>query len=75
MSMTSIPVYTCDRCGHTETITHPGNLYPWAVVFARQCNGPFRIGEDSANGRAPKGADLCPTCTASLKQWWEVEAA
>lgn len=72
MSTTSIPVYTCDRCGHAEEMRTRPPLYEWGVLFARQCNGPFSIGNETYSDGKIKGADICPTCVATLKSWWTI---
>lgn len=72
MSCTSIPVYTCDRCGTTQEIRHNHQIYDWGVLVARQNNGPFAIGDQKYKDGRMKGADLCPTCTATLKSWWMI---
>lgn len=72
MSTTSIPVYTCDRCGHTQEMRESPALYEWGVLSARQFNGPFSIGNETYADGKIKGVDLCPTCVATLKSWWIV---
>lgn len=72
MSSTSIPVYTCDRCGTTEEIRQNHQIYDWGTLIARQNNGPFSIGAEKCKDGAIKGADLCPTCTGTLKSWWMI---
>lgn len=70
MSSKSIPVYTCDRCGHCDEIRSRDILYGWGVLVARQNNGPFSIGDEKYDDGKIRGADLCQTCVATLKSWW-----
>ena len=72
MSTTSIPVYTCDRCGHVGEMRTTGDLYSWGVIFSRQNNGPFSIGDNAYSDGKVRGADICPTCVATLKSWWTI---
>lgn len=72
MSAKSIPVYTCDRCGHSDEIRETSTLYAWGVLFSRQNNGPFSIGDQKYDDGKTRGVDLCPTCVATLKSWWTI---
>lgn len=53
---------TCDRSGHTDTVTGTASREGW------QFSAP--IGWLHIDlGDAGPGKDLCPVCVAELKQW------
>jgi hypothetical protein len=63
MARKELPVLTCDRCGHVETIDVPHKEHPWGKITAGQVNGPLNA---VLNGR-----DLCPKCIDQLMAWWK----
>lgn len=71
MSITSLPIHTCDRCGNKEELRQAERGYVWGKLLAAQANGPFRIGSYDGKSVFPAGGkDLCPNCLQSLEQWW-----
>lgn len=69
MSKSTIEVMTCDRCGGSEEIRQSAKIFPWSSISAIEVNGPFQI------GTRDRRADLCPSCTVDLRNWWEAGAA
>ena len=64
---TTVKTFTCDRCGDTET-----SPLGWTSISAAQLNinDGFVIHAE-AQGGGYCHADICESCTESLRGWWE----
>lgn len=69
MTTASITVATCDRCGRSDEFRRAEDGYAWAGLNYSEANGPRWIG--TQRSAKPQWADLCPTCSKELYDWYQ----
>lgn len=75
MSLTSIAVYTCDRCKTVLEVRADRDAhkhYDWGRITVVQNNGPIQIGKNHPSG-AVAHRDICPVCIAAIDKWWTAQ--
>jgi len=75
MARSNLTILTCDRCGKRQDIIRPDFEYSWANIYAREFNGPHRVGVFEEQGSpsyvVKKLPDMCPSCAQEFWKWWE----
>jgi len=56
--------YTCDRCGRVDVPVETGTRWAW---ISGQVDG---VADDETFLVPRLRGDICPTCIASFRQWW-----